>query len=152
MKKFEKWEIENSTAKCFKDFSTYWHEVSNFVEDYLFFKLYMSRNAKSNIQFIPRVSSRSFQFILDSYMENEEELHKAFNIFHIMKQIILDFQDWNKPVYKEQERNDLLRYLVNYEWVDIDVFCNDFISCSHSHAEIRQKIEDVLKENENEES
>ena len=152
MKKFEKWEIENCAAKCFKDFSTYLHEVLNFVEDYVFFKLYMRRNATSNIQFIPKVSSRSFQSILDRYKENEEELQKAFNIFYIMRQIILDFQNWNKPVYEEQERNDLLRYLVKYEYVNIDIFCNDFIPCSHSHVEIRQKISDVLKGDENEES
>ena len=66
-----------------------------------------------------------------------------------MKQIILDLQDWNTPVYEETERNELLKYLVKYEWVDVDIFCQDFISCSYAQPEIRQKIKDIVGDEDN---
>lgn len=137
-------DLEHKAAKCFKDFDTFWKELSAFREDYQFFAMYMKRNTKSNITFVPRVYLKSFQYVIDNYPHDDNGLAKAFCIAYIMKQIILDLQEWNTPVYTEEERNELLKYLVKYEWVDTDIFCQDFISCSHAHSEIKQKIDDIL--------
>ena len=49
-------------------------------------------------------------------------------------------------MYEESERNAILKELVKHEWVDIDLFCNEFIDCSLVHSEIRQKITDVIND------
>ena len=144
MEKMTMIDLEERASKCFKDFDTFWKELSTFREDYQFFAMYMKRNTKSNITFIPHVYLKSFQYVIDNYSHDDNGLAKAFCIAYIMKQIILDLQEWNTPVYEEVELNELLKYLVKYEWVDVDIFCQDFISCSHSHPEIRQKIDDIL--------
>lgn len=138
-------DLEHAAAKCFTDFSNYWKKMNAFREDFLFFKLYMKRNSKSDIMFTPAVYSKSFQYVLNSYSQDEEGLAKAFNIFHIMKQLILDFQEWNTPIYSVEERNNLLRYLIKYEYVDVDIFCRDFISCSRSFPEIKQEILEIAE-------
>lgn len=141
-------DLEEKASKYFKDFDTFWKELSAFREDYQFFAMYMKRNTKSNITFIPRVYLKSFQYVIDNYPHDDNGLAKAFCIAYIMKQIILDLQNvlhhWDSPVYTEEECNELLKYLVKYEWVDTDIFCQDFISCSHAHSEIKQKIDDIL--------
>ena len=149
MTKMSKIELEDTAAKCFKDFDTFWKKLSAFVDDYQFFAMYLKRNAKSNISFIPHVYLKSFQYIIDNYSHDDNGLAKAFCIFCIMKQIILDLQDWNTPIYTEEERDRLLKYLVRYEWVDVDLFCQDFISCSQSHPKIRQKIKDIVGDENN---
>lgn len=142
----KKIELEEKASKCFDSFGTYWKKLTAFKEDYMFFSLYMKRHTKSDIDFLPSVYLKSFQAVINDYSKDDNGLEKAFNIFTITKQIILDMQDWNTPVFEEIERNELLKEIVKHEYVDIDLFCNDFISCSHAHAEIRQKIEDIIKE------
>ena len=144
MEKMTMIDLEEKASKCFKDFDTFWKELSAFREDYQFFAMYMKRNTKSNITFVPHVYLKSFQYIIDNYSHDDNGLAKAFCIAYIMKQIILDLQEWNTPVYEEVERDELLKYLVKYEWVDTDIFCQDFISCSQAQSEIRQKIDDIL--------
>lgn len=139
-------ELEEKAAKCFDSFDTYWKKMCVFRDDYLFFDMYMKRNRKSDIDFMPSVYNRSFQSVIKDYPKTEQGLERAFNIFTIAKQIILDLQEWNTPVYEEAERNKILKEIVKHEYVDIDLFCNDFISCSHAHAEIRQKIADIIEE------
>ena len=139
-------ELEEKASKCFDSFNTYWKKLTAFKEDYTFFSLYMKRHITSGIDFLPSVYLKSFQFVINNYSKDDEGLEKAFNIFTITKQIILDMQDWNKPVYEESERNTILKELVKHEWVDIDLFCNDFIGCSSVHSEIRQRITDVIND------
>jgi len=115
-------ELEQLAAKCFKDFSTYYKERTAFIEDYQFFEMYMKRNAKSSILFIPKSYLMSLQSVIDSYSHDERGLERAFCIYNIMKQIILDLQEWNTPVFDEDERNKTLRHMVKHEWVDINVF------------------------------
>ncbi len=117
-----------------------------FREDYFFFKMYMKRKSKSEVTFVPGVYPRSFQSVINDYPKNEEGLERAFNIFTIAKQIIIDLQEWNEPVYEESERNELLKEIIKHEYVDIDLFCNDFITCSSVHPEIRQKIKDIVSD------
>jgi hypothetical protein len=142
----KKIELEEKASKCFDSFDTYWKKLTAFKEDYMFFALYMKRHTTSGIDFLPSVYLKSFQSVINDYSKDDEGLEKAFNVFTITKQIILDMQDWNKSVYEETERNELLKEIVKYEYVDIDLFCNDFISCSHAHADIRQKIEDIIND------
>ena len=149
MEKMTMIDLEEKASKCFKDFDTFWKELSAFSEDYQFFAMYMKRNTKSNITFVPRVYLKSFQYIIDNYSHDDNGLAKAFCIAYIMKQIILDLQEWNTPVYTEEECNELLKYLVKHEWVDTDIFCQDFISCSQAHSEIRQKIKDIIGDEDN---
>lgn len=137
-------ELEEKAKKCFDSFEAYWEKVSTFKEDYLFFEMYMKRYKKSEVTFVPSVYLRSFQSVINDYSKDDEGLEKAFNIFTITKQIILDLQEWNKSVYEETERNELLKEIVKHEYVNIDLFCNDFISCSSAHPEIRQKILDII--------
>lgn len=137
-------ELEQLAAKCFKDFDAYYKERTAFIWDYQFFEMYMKRNAKSSIQFSPKTYLRSLQYVIDNYSHDERGLERAFCIYHIVKQIILDLQEWNIPVFDEDVRNETLRHLVKHEWVDIDLFCNDFISCSHAYSEIRQKIDEIV--------
>ena len=137
-------ELEKLAAKCFKDFDAYYKECTAFIEDYRFFEMYMKRNTKSSVAFTPRVYSRAFQSVIDNYSHDERGLERAFCIAHIVKQIILDLQEWNMPVFDEDERNQTLRHMVKHEWVDIDVFCNEFISCSSAHSEIRAKIDEIV--------
>lgn len=137
-------QLEDIAAKSFPDFHTYWKTMCAFRDDYLFFEMYMSRNRKSEIDFKPGVYLRSFQSVIDDYPKTEQGLARAFNIFTIVKQIILDLQEWNTPVYEEAERNRILREIVKYEYADIDTFCNDFVSCSSAQPEIRQKIAEIL--------
>ena len=139
-------ELEQLAAKCFKDFGTYYKERTAFIEDYQFFEMYMKRNSKSAIKFTPKVYSRSLQSVIDNYSHDERGLERAFCIAYIVKQIILDLQDWNTPVFDEGERNETLRYMVKHEWVDIDVFCNEFISCSSAHSEIKSKIDNIVNQ------
>lgn len=139
-------DLEVKAAKCFDSFDTYWRKLYAFREDYLFFEMYMKRNSKSDVVFLPSVYLKSFQSVINDYPKTEDGLERAFNIFTITRQIILDLQEWNKPVYEESERNAILKELVRHEWVDIDLFCNDFISCSSAHSEIRQKIDDITNE------
>ena len=139
-------ELEHLAAKCFKDFGTYYKERTAFIEDYQFFEMYMKRNSKSAIKFTPKVYSRSLQSVIDNYSHDERGLERAFCIAYIVKQIILDLQDWNTPVFDEGERNETLRYMVKHEWVDIDVFCNEFISCSSAHSEIKSKIDNIVNQ------
>lgn len=138
-------DLEEKASKCFKDFKTYYKERTSFIEDYQFFEMYMKRNAKSAIRFSPKAELRSLQSVIDGYSHDERGLEKAFCVYCIVKQIILDLQEWNTPVFDEGERNETLMLLVKHEWVDIDVFCNDFISCSHAHPEIRAKIDEIIK-------
>lgn len=139
-------DLEVKAAKCFDSFDTYWRKLCAFREDYLFFEMYMKRNSKSDVAFLPSVYFKSFQSVINDYPKTEDGLERAFNTFTIARQIILDLQEWNKPVYEESERNTILKELVKHEWVDIDLFCNDFIGCSSVHSEIRQKIEDIIEE------
>lgn len=139
-------DLTEKAAKCFDDFDTYWRKLCAFREDYLFFEMYMKRNSKSDVAFLPSVYLKSFQSVINDYPKTEDGLERAFNTFTITRQIILDLQEWNKPIYEESERNTILKELVTHEWVDIDLFCNDFIGCSSVHSEIRQKIEDIIKE------
>lgn len=90
----------------------------------------MKRNVKSAIRFLPKVELRSFQSVIDDYSHDERGLERSFCIYNIMRQIILDLQEWNTPVFDENERDKTLRYMVKHEWIDINVFCNDFIGCS----------------------
>ena len=137
-------ELERLAAKCFKDFSTYYKERTAFIEDYQFFEMYMKRNAKSSILFIPKSYLMSLQSVIDSYSHDERGLERAFCIYNIMRQIILDLQEWNTPVFGENERDETLRYMVKHERVDINVFCNGFIGCSSMQSEIRAKIDEIL--------
>ena len=137
-------ELEDIAAKSFPDFHTYWKTMCAFRDDYLFFGVYMSRNRKSEIDFKPGVYLRSFQSVIDDYPKTEPGLARAFNIFTIVKQIILDLQEWNTPVYEEAERNRILKEIVKYEYVDIDIFCNDFVSSSSMRSEIRAKIDEII--------
>lgn len=139
-------ELEAKVAKCFDSFDTYWRKLCAFREDYLFFEMYMKRNSKSEVAFLPSVYLKSFQSVINDYPKTNDGLEIAFNVFTIARQIILDLQEWNTPVYEESERDTILKELVKHEWVDIDLFCNDFISCSSAHSEIRQKIADIIKE------
>lgn len=139
-------ELEAKAAKCFANFDTYWRKLCAFREDYLFFEMYMKRNSKSEVAFLPSVYLKSFQSVINDYPKTNDGLERAFNVFTIARQIILDLQEWNTPVYEESERDTILKELVKHEWVDIDLFCNDFISCSSVHSEIRQKIADIIKE------
>lgn len=139
-------ELEAKAAKCFDSFDTYWRKLCAFREDYLFFEMYMKRNSKSEVAFLPSVYLKSFQSVINDYPKTNDGLERAFNVFTIARQIILDLQEWNTPVYEESERDTILKELVKHEWVDIDLFCNDFISCSSVHSEICQKIADIIKE------
>lgn len=139
-------DLEIKAAKCFDSFDTYWQRLCAFREDYLFFEMYMKRNSKSNVAFLPSVYLKSFQSVINDYPKTEDGLERAFDVFTIAKQIILDLQEWNKPVYEESERNAILKELIKHEWVDIDLSCNDFIGCSSVHSEIRKKIDDIIKE------
>lgn len=132
--------LEQLAAKCFKDFDTYYKERTAFIEDYQFFEVYMKRNAKSNIRLLPKAELRSLQSVIDDYPHDE----RSFCIYNVMRQIILDLQEWNTPVFDENERDETLRYMIKHEWVDINVFCNDFISCSSVQPEIRAKINAIL--------
>lgn len=139
-------DLEMKAAKCFDSFNTYWRKLCTFREDYLFFEMYMKRNSKSDVAFLPSVYLKSFQSVINDYPQTEDGLERAFNVFTIARQIILDLQEQNKPVYEESERNAILKELVKHEWVDIDLFCNDFIGCSSVHSEIRQKITDITND------
>ena len=136
--------LEQLAAKCFKDFNTYYKERTAFIEDYQFFEMYMKRNAKSSIPFLPKAELRSLQSVIDDYSHDEHGLERAFCIYNVMRQIILGLQEWNTPVFDEDERDEILRYMVKHEWVDINVFCNDFIGCSSVHPEIRAKIDEIV--------
>ena len=136
--------LEQLAAKCFKDFGTYYKERTAFIEDYQFFEMYMKRNAKSSIPFLPKAELRSLQSVIDDYSHDEHGLERAFCIYNVMRQIILGLQEWNTPVFDEDERDEILRYMVKHEWVDINVFCNDFIGCSSVHPEIRAKIDEIV--------
>jgi hypothetical protein len=142
----DKADLEAKATKCFDSFDAYWRKLCAFREDYLFFGMYMKRNSMSDVEFLPSVYLKSFQSVINDYPKTEDGLERAFSVFTIARQIILDLQEWNKPVYEESERNAILKELVNHEWVDIDLFCNDFIGCSSAHSEIRQKIDDIIKE------
>lgn len=137
-------ELEQLAAKCFKDFNTYYKERTAFIEDYQFFEMYMKRNVKSAIRFLPKAELRSLQSVIDNYSHDERGLERAFCIYNVMRQIILDLQEWNTPAFDENERDETLRYMVKHEWVDIDVFCNDFIGCSSVQPEIRAKIDEIV--------
>ena len=139
-------DLEMKAAKCFDSFDTYWRKLCVFREDYLFFEMYMKRNSKSDVAFLPSVYLKSFQSVINDYPKTEDGLERAFNVFTIARQIILDLQEQNKPVYEESERNAILKELVKHEWVDIDLFCNDFIDCSSAHSEIRQRITDIIND------
>lgn len=139
-------DLYEKAAKCFDSFDTYWRKLCAFRDDYLFFEMYMKRNSKSDVAFLPSVCLKSFQSVINDYPKDEDGLERAFNIFTITRQIILDLQEWNNPIYEESERNIILKELVKHEWVDIDLFCNDFIGCSLAHPEIRQKIDGIIKE------
>lgn len=136
--------LEQLAAKCFKNFDTYYKERTAFIEDYQFFEVYMKRNAKSNIRLLPKAELRSLQSVIDNYSHDERGLERSFCIYNVMRQIILDLQEWNTPVFDENERDETLRYMVKHEWVDINVFCNDFIGCSSVQPEIRAKINAIL--------
>lgn len=143
MKDFE---LEEKAKKCFDSFSTYWRKMCAFREDYLFFKMYMKHSSKSEVTFVPSVYPRSFQSVINNYTQTEDGLKRAFDVFTIARQIILDLQEWNEPVYEETERDELLREIVKHEYVNIDLFCNDFITCSSVHPEISQKIKDIVSD------
>lgn len=138
--------LEAKAAKCFDSFDTYWRKLCTFREDYLFFKMYMKRNSKSDVGFLPNVYLKSFQSVINDNPQTESGLERAFNVFTIARQIILDLQEWNNPVYEELERNAILKELVEHEWIDIDLFCNDFISCSSAHLKIRRRITDIIND------
>ena len=137
-------ELEQLAGKCFKDFSTYYKERTAFIEDYQFFEMYMKRNAKSDIRLLPKAELRSLQSVIDNYSHDERGLERAFCIYNIVKQIVTDLQEWNTPVFGEAERNETLQHMVKHEWVNIDVFCNDFIGCSSVRPEIRAKIDEIV--------
>jgi len=137
-------DFEEKASKCFEDFETYYKERTAFIDDYQFFDMYMKRNAKSAIRFSPKAERRSLQSVIDNYSHETKGLEKAFCIYYIMRHIILGLQEWNAPVFEDDERDELLRYLVKYEYVDIDAFCTDFIGCSRAHPEIRAKIDEIL--------
>ena len=141
-----KLELEEKASKCFDSFDTYYKKLTAFKEDYMFFALYMKRHTKSDIDFLPSVYLKSFQAVINDYPKTDDGLEKAFNIFTVTKQIILDMQAWNKSVYEEDERNKILKEIVKCEYVNIDLFCNDFISCSGVHAHIRQKIDNIIND------
>ena len=65
-----------------------------------------------------------------------------------MQQIIKDMHHYNTPLFTNEEHKELLNYLVKHEYVDIDIFCNEFISCSSVHLEIRNKINELIKDDE----
>lgn len=136
-------ELEELAAKCFKDFNTYYKERTAFIEDYQFFEMYMKRNTKSSVKFIPQTYSRALQSVIDDYPHDERGLERAFCISCIARQIILDLQDWNTPVFSKGERNKTLKYMIDNQIVDIDIFCTEFISCSSAHSEIVNKIGEI---------
>lgn len=139
-------ELEQLAAKCFKDFNTYYKERTAFIEDYRFFEMYMKRNAKSDIRFSPKAEQRSLQSVIDNYSHDERGLERAFCIYNVMRQIILGLQEWNTPVFDENERDETLRYMVKHEWVDIELFCKDFISCAIAYPNIREQIDKIVNE------
>lgn len=139
-------ELEQIAAKCFPDFETYWKKRSAFIEDYIYFELYMKRNRKSDIEFVPSMQLRSLSSVVKSYSHNEEGLERAFCVYHIVRQLILEMQEWNTPVFEKEEHDKLLRYAVRHEWVDIEMFCKDFISCAIAYPNIREQIEKIVNE------
>lgn len=75
-------------------------------------------------------------------------LKRSFRIYQVVKQIIVDLQEWNKPVFSERDRNALLKWAVEYGGIDIDTFCNEFASCSIGHNNVRQKIAEIINTTE----
>ena len=146
MAKFNLNELETIASHCFKDFNTFWNAFCNFKSDYNFFTLYMDRNSKSDIKLVPSAYSKSLNSLLVNYTHDDKGLEMVFCIYYIVRQIILDLHHWNTPLFTNEEHKELLNYLVTYEYVDIDTFCNEFISCSSVHLEIRTKINELLKE------
>ena len=140
------YELESVAAKSYKDFTAFVNDEKLFIEDYQFFSLYMKRNAKSSISFIPNALDISMQYCINNYTKDEQGLARAFCVYCICRQIILDMQEWNKPVYTEQELTKLLRYMVNHECVDIKIFANQYISCSSVHPTIVAKIQKIIDE------
>lgn len=106
----------------------------------------MKRNAKSTIRFTPKAQLRSLQSVIDNYSLDEHGLERAFCVYNIMRQIILDLQRWNTPVFNEEERDKTLRYMAKHEGVNIDLFCGDFISCATAYPNIEYQIEEIIKE------
>ena len=149
MKKFNLNELETIASHCFSDFSTFWKKFTAFKSDYQFFKLYMERNSKSDINFIPAAYSKSLNSLLDNYFHDEKGLELIFCIYYITQQIIKDMHSYNTPLFTEEEHKELLNYLVKHEYVNIDIFCNEFIGCSSLYTEIRNKINELVKEDEN---
>ena len=137
------YEIEEKAAKCFPDASEFYKKVHLFLEDYQFFTLYMKRNTRS-VEFKPAPYSISLQHTLKNSTQDDIGIERAYATYIVVRQLILDMLPWNTPVYEQQEHDELLRYMVKREWIDIDVFCTEFISCSHAHPEVRQRIDDIL--------
>lgn len=138
------YELEHTAAKTFSDYEAFWKAQKAFTDDFLYFQMYMKRHTTSNVSFTPAVYSRSLQSLIDCYSHDEQGLERAYCIYCIMKQIILDFLPWREPILDEEERNKLLRYFVKYEYADLDIFCKDFIDCSSAYPEVYQNIKDAL--------
>ena len=148
MKKFTLSELERIASHCFGSFDNYWDKFTAFKDDYIFFKLYMKRNSKSDITFIPSTNNRSLNSLLNNYYLDEDGLRKIFCIYYIMRQIIKDLQPWGTSLYTEYEHKELLNYLTKHEYVDIDLFCDDFVGCSSAQSDVRNKISEFLKGDE----
>lgn len=140
--------LRDFAQKCFKNFIKFDKEESAFVDDYCFFSMYMNRERKSNEMFIPSMCSKSFQSVIDRNNKDAKGLKRSFRIYQVVKQIILDLQEWNEPVFSERDRNALLKWAVEYGGVDIDIFCNEFVSCSIGHNNVRQKIAEIINTTE----
>jgi hypothetical protein len=140
--------LQDFAQKCFKNFVKFDKEESAFVDDYHFFSMYMNRERKSNEMFIPSMDSKSFQSVIDRNNKDAKGLKKSFRIYHVVKQIIVDLQEWNKPAFSERDRNALLKWAVEYGGVDIDTFCNEFVSCSIGYNNVRQKIAEIINTTE----
>lgn len=144
--------LKDFAQKCFKSFTKFDKEESAFVDDYHFFSMYMNRERKSNEMFVPRfvpsMYSRSFQSVIDRNNKDAKGLKRSFRIYQVVKQIILDLQEWNEPVFSERDRNALLKWAVEYGGVDIDTFCNEFVSCLIEDNNVRQKIAEIINTTE----
>lgn len=140
----EMYELEKYASKCFKDYDTFCREMNAFKSDCEFFDMYMKCNAKSIWRLVPIPITRSLDYSLKNFKFSSIE--KAFCIFYICRQIVLDLQDWNTQVYTSEEITTLVRYMARNEYVEFKVFCDDWIGCSMAHADIVAKLECILGE------
>ena len=154
---YTEYEIKKKAYELNKNF---WKDLDNLMSDIIFFKLFMTREAKSSFQFNVRISKgMSFHCFDDlwkrnGYHDDKETVSLVYAEFIVLENMITSINEcYGEKTfsYTDEEIYDIISYYEKYNDVSpryqffVDDYISDFVGCSYSCNIVYNTIKDIKK-------